>query len=175
MSGHDENVDWARVSFLRGSGLTASDALAQVRSESAEQGVPIDPPPDAASAAEAALSYEEYQAFHSKKCALGMAIRWVGKHIGDTATRLCDAPSAIAWNVHVWTRHSPANEADFFKVLLSRLLPSRADIDRAADFDDTEDTQRLLDMIERIRGEYQKRADEEDRLRLLAIAKYKQR
>ena len=152
MSNGDERVDWARVHHLRGCGVTAADALEQVRAEQAEQGGRIDPPPDprAASAAESVLTDDEYKTFHAKTCPLRACVEWVASTLG-TQPKLTDAPSPIAWNLYIWASESNVQRGDFTRSLWSRLLPSQSDLANEDRFSD--DGLWLVEMIERMLDE----------------------
>ncbi len=152
MTGHDENVDWARVSFLRGTGLTAADALEKARSERVEQGDRSDGPPDsdAASAAESKLTDAEHKAFHRRTCSPSDSARWVACSLG-TKPQLSDAPSPASWNLYCWASASHTNRSDFVRLIWGKLVPSQSELANEARFSD--DGHELIEMIERMIAE----------------------
>ncbi len=165
MSNGDEQVDWSRVHHLRGTGMSAADALAQVRAEYVEQGVPRDTP-DAASDAESKLSDAEHKAFHSKSCSPSESVRWVACRLG-TKPKLSDAPSAGTWNLFVWASASAMNRADFVRSLWSKLLPTQSELVNEARFSD--DGHEIIEMIEGLLAKHKEDAAEAERQRLLRM------
>ena len=74
-------------------------------------------------------------------------IEWVRQNLQHTGADLCDAPSMGAWSMLLWAR---GNEAEFFKNIVTKTLPSKGQLDREYANRDQGEVQ--LEFIERLRG-----------------------
>ena len=61
-----------------------------------------------------------------------------------------EAPSTGAWSMLKWARNSPTNKTTFYCTFVSRLLPSKSQLDLEANMeDDGRDVERLIEQLER--------------------------
>ncbi len=77
--------------------------------------------------AQAAEDDDEFDGW--SRADLPMDIIWVYQNMKVTGVKPEDAPSSGAWALLEWAR-KPANMRDFYKDFLSRMLPTRAEVDR---------------------------------------------
>lgn len=85
-------------------------------------------------------------------------VTWVAQHLPILDVEPADAPSSTAWGLLAWARESPENRKTFWERIYPRLMPSRAQLDREAAFqDDGGDVDEMiatqLEMAQRAMGE----------------------
>lgn len=79
--------------------------------------------------------------FVGKDATMWTAVKWVGDVMCIRNITPSDAPSSLAWGLLQWINKSTANERDFITTMLSKLLPTKAQIDDS----DNEQTDDQLD------------------------------
>lgn len=83
-----------------------------------------------------------------KTCSLVQSYLWVAENIGNDLMRVEDAPSKTAWNLRKHIDKNVAGEAEFWKSMLPRLLPSSKELENQARYSD--DGSKQIELAERI-------------------------
>ena len=87
--------------------------------------------------------------FEDKNCSIHDAIRWVLGQLRMTVVKPETCPSAAAWNILQWALESAANEDEFMKNHVLKLMPTRKQLDREEKYND--DSASLLKLIAQVR------------------------
>ena len=82
-------------------------------------------------------------------CSLVQSYLWVAENVGNDLIRAQDAPSKTAWYLRDHIRDNPAGEAEFWKSMLPRLLPSSKELENQARYSDDGSTE--IELAERIK------------------------
>jgi len=73
---------------------------------------------------------------------------WVAANVCIIDVRPEDAPSATAWGMLAWARQNWTNWTEFYKSFMSRLMPTRSQVDREDDFsDDGRNVERTIESV----------------------------
>lgn len=115
-------------------GFTTGDAYREAKEhfQPLEQHTPP-PPPSTDVAADTQLVDA------SGRVPLRECILWVFQHAEDpNVNSRNDAPDAGAWGLLHWVRKHDANKTVFYSNMVKALLPTRAQLDRADEFDDSD-------------------------------------
>ena len=89
-------------------GLPSLEDEAKARAEEASKNIPEEPE-------EETSARYDMTAIIDKTATAAEEIEYVSKHIYDKEIKVEEAPSATAFNLLLWVRISPKNEAEFFK------------------------------------------------------------
>lgn len=71
--------------------------------------------------------------FAGKGATMWTAVKWVGDTMAVNDATPDMAPSSLAWGLHQWIREDKLNKRDFITSMLSKLLPSKAQVDEESD------------------------------------------
>jgi len=82
----------------------------------------------------AKLSKEDYGDL--TKVNIREVVMWVFNHAPVADVTVKDAPSPGAWDMLTWVRTGRENRTEFYRSFLSKLMPTRTQLDKDAEFDD---------------------------------------
>lgn len=79
------------------------------------------------------------------------AIEWVASVLNLKGVKAKDAPSAMAWNLYQHFNQNTSAQADFWRAIWPKVVPSKSELDKQEQFrDDGREVLKLIDEIERI-------------------------
>lgn len=97
--------------------------------------------------------------FEGRECSAHKTAQWVAGHIAISDVVSEDAPSPEAWALLRWVQRSDSNEIEFWKVIYTKLLPSRTQLEAAAKFKD--DGHEIVELIFEIQRRTAEEPDEQ--------------